>query len=412
MKGKRTLLLIVVGVVTFCLLLGFLQGYDAVWSIWKITPLKPHFGDLRNLTSGAESIAMGYDPLYFNPQDPWERPLNQPRLVQYIVSALKLNQSHTTLIGILFILLFFLGVFISLKQINNLTALVLAVVIFSPAVMFGIERGNHDLFIFFLVSAALFLSNFPIISMLILLLAALIKIFPVFALSYFFKYKKRTQLVVLSGFLIPFVIYILLNSGDWKQVYNSTLKGYGIYAYGTLAYSKPSASFEYGKPAGLTAYIPFLAIVINTFIFYINSIYEKGFKQGNDSYIDTFRAGAGIYIGTFFLGNTWLYRLMFLIFVVPQLISWTSDAKRGFISLIALISLIVSCWSLWGASIISERWIFLIDELCNWVLFTTLFYLFLSSMPLFLQRGLVAFVSLTHLCSRRMARLWQNSDLV
>ncbi|HEY9658325.1 MAG TPA: hypothetical protein V6C65_07730, partial [Allocoleopsis sp.] len=165
--------------------------------------------------------------------------------------------------------------------------------------------------------------------------------------------------------------------------------------------------FEYGKPVGLTAYIPFLAMVINTLLFYINSIYEKGFKQGNDSYIDAFRAGAGIYIGTFFLGNIWLYRLMFLIFVVPQLISWRSDARRGFISLIALVSMIISCWSLWGASIISERWIFLIDEICNWVLFATLFYLFMSSMPVFLQNGTIAFISLTHSWTRRIARLWR-----
>ena len=75
MKGKRTLLLIVASIVTICVLIGFLKGYDAVWSIWKIPAMTPHFLDLRNLTAGAESISMGYDPLYVNPQDPFGRPI-------------------------------------------------------------------------------------------------------------------------------------------------------------------------------------------------------------------------------------------------------------------------------------------------------------------------------------------------
>ncbi len=149
MGGKRTLLVLVAIVVTYCVLVGLLQGYEAIWAFWKFPTLLPHFGDVRNLTGGAESIALGYDPLYFNPQDPWGRPLNQPRFVQYILAALKLNQGQTTLIGILFIVLFFLGVFISLPPISNVTAITLALVIFSPAVMLGIERGNHDLFVFF-----------------------------------------------------------------------------------------------------------------------------------------------------------------------------------------------------------------------------------------------------------------------
>ena len=87
--------------------------------------------------------------------------MNHPRLVQYILSFVHIDQSHTTIIGILFIALFFLGLFLSLKQISNGTALMLAIVIFSPAVMLGIERANHDLFIFFLISVALFVSSTP-----------------------------------------------------------------------------------------------------------------------------------------------------------------------------------------------------------------------------------------------------------
>ena len=386
MKGKRTLFLIVAGIISICVLIGSLKGYDAIWSIWKIPVLSPYFCDLRNLTGGSESISMGYDPLYCNPQDPWERPMNQPRIVQHIVSILKINQGHTAIIGTLFILLFFIGIFISLKRIDNLTALILAVVIFSPSVMLGIERGNHDLFIFFLVSAALFISSYPVISMLILLIASFIKLFPVFALSYFFRYVKKTQFLIFSGFIIAFMVYFLLNSADWPQLINSTEKGYGVLGYGVQTYS---------KSLDITSYVPLLAIMMVSLIFYVSSIHVHGFKQGDDTHIDAFRAGAGIYMGTFFLGNCWAYRLMFLIFVIPQLVSWRKDIKRGFISLIALICIIISCWSLWGKDIYSGRPAFAIDEISNWILLASLFYLWLSSLPLSIQNSMIKGVSLS-----------------
>ena len=116
MQGKRTLFCIVATVVAMCILLGFFKGYLAIWSVWRVYTLTPHFGDLRNLTGGAESIARGYDPLYFNPGDPWDRPMNHPRLVQYIVSLLRMNQSHTTFIGSFFDGSFLPGNFFILKR--------------------------------------------------------------------------------------------------------------------------------------------------------------------------------------------------------------------------------------------------------------------------------------------------------
>lgn len=326
---------------------------------------------------------MGYDPLYYNPGDPWERPMNHPRFVQSIVSILNFNQDHTTFIGILLILLFFVGIFLFLKKIDQITALMLAVVIFSPSVVLGIERANHDLFIFFLVSLALFASNLPIISMFILLFASFIKLFPVFALSYFFKYSKKTQIVIYGCFITFFLIYMLVNYSDWPQVFNSTQKGYGVKAYGVRTYD-PSSS--------LKSYIPLIGIIISSLLFYAKSIHksnpeqEETNYQRDTNYIDAFRAGAGIYVGTFFLGYNWAYRLMFLIFTIPQLVSWRKDAKKSLkslISLIALICIIISCWSMLGRGIIPNLSLRIIDETSNWFLFASLFYLLIASMPLF-----------------------------
>jgi hypothetical protein len=45
----------------------------------------------------------------------------------------------------------------------------------------------------------------------------------------------------------------------------------------------------------------------------------------NEKYLNMFRLSAGIYIGTFILGNNWDYRLMFLLFAIPQITSWAEE---------------------------------------------------------------------------------------
>ena len=382
MQGKRTLFCIVVTVVAMCILLGFFKGYLAIWSVWRVYTLPLHFGDLRNLTGGAESIARGYDPLYFNPGDPWDRPMNHPRLIQYIVSLLRVNQSHTTFIGSLFMALFFLGIFLSLKDIDNKTAFILSIVILSPAVILGIERANHDLFIFFLISLALFVIRFPILSMIILLIASFIKIFPIFALSYFVKYDRKTCVIVLLSFATIFVLYIFLNRADLPQIFNSTEKHYGVFAYGTRA-CFPSLTL-------FSSWIPATAIIVSCLVFHMNNL-NRFFKDSGSAYIDYFRAGAGIYIGTFFLGNNWNYRLMFLIFTIPQLM--LGEANR-LVSLVTLISIVVSCWSPWFDGLVHNSLLFIIDETFNWLLLSSLFYLLVSTMPAYVQKSMMRVASL------------------
>lgn len=380
MEGKRTLLVITVSIIAFCIVVGYAYDYYTVWAFWKISPLFPHFADLRNLTGGAESIAMGHDPLYSNPGDPWGRPMNQPRLVQSLLSIFPINEDQTTGMGILLIALFFIGIFISLKPINNLTALMLAAVIFSPAVVLGIERGNHDLLIFFLVSLALFLSSFPMMSMLVLWFAALIKLFPVFAIAYFVKYRRTTQVILFTSFILSFFIYLIVYRSDWQQVFNATQKWYGVLSYGVQTHT-PTLDTH--------AYIPFIAVVISSLVLYVNSVSTQGPQTGDTHYIDSFRAGAGIYLGTFALGSVWVYRFMFLILVIPQLISWRQDARKSALAIAALISIGISCWSIWARGILPGNTLLVIDEVANWVLWITLFHLFISSMPEIFQHSLL-----------------------
>jgi hypothetical protein len=374
MQGKTILVWIVGVVLTFLAFIGYFVGYEHIWAIWKIPPMSMSFSDTRNLTGAAESLALGYDPLYYNPQDPWNRPLNHPRLVQHILSFTHVNQGHTTLIGILFGLLFLTGIFITFRKLDKPSAIIIAFLTFSPVVALGIERGNHDLLIFFLVALAIYLADRAWISTLILLLASFIKLFPVFAMLYLVRYSTKKSIVVCSVFVLIFLSYMIYNLPDLPQVFKSTLKGVYHWAYGVMAYDEKATP---------TSYIPAAAVLISTVIFYLNNLRLQGWHQSDLTYLDAFRAGSGVYVGTFLLGNCWSYRMIFLIFMVPQLVTWIRiDRDRKLISMVAMVSTIGSCCPTWIDSGI-------LDEIFNWLLFISLLYLLMSSLPYPIQKILL-----------------------
>ena len=95
-----------------------------------------------------------------------------------------------------------------------------------------------------------------------------------------------------------------------------------------------------------------------------------------------------VYCGTFLLGGNWDYRLMFLIFTVPALVSIARGNERvaSRVAMLTLATEIVSCWALviWNtlkhlpagspASVV-------LDEGANWFVFLALLWLFGRTSP-------------------------------
>jgi len=113
--------------------------------------------------------------------------------------------------------------------------------------------------------------------------------------------------------------------------------------------------------------------------------------------------GAGMYIGTFFIGNNWDYRLIFLLFTLPQLSDWATQ-RNPVTKRIAVFTLIVLFWSLWYLviRILLIHTIFLwayisslLDETANWALFAALIFSFcffaarldFPGFPILIQKG-------------------------
>ncbi len=385
---QRVITVCCVVAVLFIALLG-LYGYDNTWRLWNIPTIYPHFGDLRSITHGAETYAQGMDPMIENPADPWQRRMNYPRVWQGLYS-LGIHHTHTTALGLIIIGFFLAGICFILPQANNTTIALVFAAVLSPATLFGVERCNIDLLMFFFAAlSVLAIQRSYLVSAAAIMIGFVLKLFPVFACVVLFKAKKTTFLIYMFVILTLLMVYGYVNSQDLLLIRDGTPRGtrwsYGIDIVWMRLIVLNTALGVYVR---LISYLyVFLMILISFTALFYNK--EPLLFTDNSLYLDSFRVGASIYVGTFVLGNNWDYRLMFLIFVIPQLIVWSKRpaGRIAAIAKIVLLSVYISLWYFVISGIIKcfpyGCYIsFLLDEMANWVVFSGLMYLFFWSLPL------------------------------
>jgi hypothetical protein len=343
------------------------------------------------MTVGAESHALGHDPLYDNPQHPWNKKLNYPR-IWHLLFALNIDRDDTNLIGSISVILFFigLGLFFFSKRFDNLTIFIITLIVLSPSVMLGIERGNIELVIFLILSSALLIGySSSTAALSLLVFASILKLYPVFTFVYLLKeHKKKFWFLFLTASAV-FIIYVLFTLGDIKQVYLSSPKmaksAYGLNVI-WMGLTHPRilnlhVSESIILAVRILSYIMLGVIIIGTLMLSFRTPGTDRYKQGE--FLDAFRIGAGIYIGCFILGNNFDYRFTFLIFTIPQLAAWMHDKEKGIIS-VPLITLLATVFSLWNYVImrfLGGKITFVMEEFSNWIILAGLLYLFFCSLP-------------------------------
>ena len=384
------------------LLLGvsfLFTGYYETWELYNIPALRPFFADLRVITAGAESRALGYDPLLNNPADPWGRTLNYPRAWQSLYLA-GINQSHTVYIGIALWMLFVISLFLfTSDNITRGTALLILLIVFSPAVLFGIERGNIDLLMFFILSVALVSMNkdariYILFAYGLILSAFLLKLYPVFGFVSSLREKKGLALLINFTFLTAACIYAGYFYSDLRLISLATPRPTKL-AYGAdvLWMGINDRNAVVGQVVRLLSYAGLLLSTVVMLGGFFDGKSRPDEKADVDrKSMDAFRMGSGIYAGTFLLGSNCDYRLVFLLFVIPQLVFWTKHFS-GYVSRISKIlifSILISAWHLEWLQVFSllpvgRELAFLVEESANWITFGGLVYLVSYSMPFWIK---------------------------
>lgn len=401
-RGNRVLLYIVVCGILFLSLWIAIFGFSSFRQFWNMPQTPLIFPDSHTIITGAESHALGYDPMFKNIVDPYDREMNYPRIWQYLF-WLPINSDHLVLLAGTFILLFFVGIFLFLKPINTQTALFLSAVAFSPSAIFGLQSGNNDLAVFFVVALALRLGyRSKLWGSVAMFFAAILKVFPIFGLAQLLTEDKRDFWRILMPLAALFLAYCWISLDDFRQIYSVTPQGrsgaYGVYVLPLMIEKilQKWAIFP-DLRAWIIAAAPIFFYVIAGLIFLI-SLYALVNKNTSPRpvagiHISPFRVGACIYIGSFLLASNWNYRMIFLIFTIPQLFAWLSIADIRFsrILRITLAGILFSCWSMFIQGILGS-YIFILDEIANWIVFAGLIYLFLASLPNWLFDTLLCLV--------------------
>lgn len=385
-------------VITACLcsvlflgLMFFFHGYEPAWELWNIPTLTPHFADLRVITYGAESYRQGYDPMVENPAAPTGILLNYPRIWQ-LLYPLGLKESHTTVLGLLVILSYLAGICLVLPNAKNQTLILVFAAVLSPAALMGVERANIDLLMFFLIASSVVVAQRSQLgSALLVGVAFLLKLFPLFGWFSLLKFGKskfiRYSLIALGAVLL----YSYATFRDLALISEGTPRGVFL-SYGMNVFWMDLAELDKSQGANAKVMSYLLLIVIVVLASYALFDRDESLeKQSEGMSLDAFRAGAGIYLATFLIGNNWDYRLIFLIFTLPQLVLWSQ--RKDFIAWLArtiIAAILISFWHMFIVKLFRPitdgyRLAFKLDELANWLVFAGLAWLSLRSAPLWVK---------------------------
>ena len=254
----------------------------------------------------------------------------------------------------------------------------------SPSVMMGVERGNLDLLILVLVGSAALIYEENRVgrqcgAIALLGLAIALKLFPMFCVSLAARFSRRIfvfacVLAALSLIYLDLTMnYIFLIR---RNVPTTFVLSYG---YKAIFLGVDHLRSEAGlSPLGLAdTWLPAAAAVLVLICAAAVAIgsfrNRREFCSVDISVAGTaFLFGAGIYCGTYLLGTNFIYRLMFLLLCIPQLLDWearrrNADAVAGMTELGLFGVVLGVLWLNGNAN--GHSTFLLLPQLLDWLLF-------------------------------------------
>jgi hypothetical protein len=350
------------------LIAGLCGNVQRTWYAFGVPAMQRSFDDSRLMLEGVDCANRGIDP-HLEPDCDWrKRPFNYPS-VWLSLSKVGLTVNDTNVVGIAIGAVFIFSLLFSFRQTSAMAGLIGGACLVSPAVMLGIERGNTDLLLFFLLVLLSFLvSTFGRWGAVVLaagvLVTSVLKLYPIAVIVCLFR-RQRMTLVVAAITIILFAWWSYYWRTDLVLVRATTPEfAWESFGYKTFFitlfqhFSQPIARKDaagYLAPTSLPLFFEIVAKL--SLIVAITASAALGARTRGHWTIDLrfeserecrFLFGASIFLLTFALGTNFNYRLIFLLLCIPQLVKWAVDRGssvpfQGFAA--ALITgIVVICW--------------------------------------------------------------------
>jgi len=330
----------------------FLGGYNFFLKFWGITSV-PYFVDLKILLCGIDAMRDGINPYnsicvnniaYYNYPIIWG-------IFSYLPF---LTVKNTIIIGIVLAIIFTLISLHFFGKLDRKKIVYYSLLLFSPATILALERGNCDLIIYILILVALINKLYKnYFFSIILLFTSFLKLFPfgAFFSVLFLKWKNyKIKYLTLITMLVMFGIYLILISNDLIMVSNKTPRPIGYHAFG-LGNIPGMLMAKYGQNKLIWFFYLIFTTLIIIIIFFKTNANISQLNIYNNKFGTAFIVGSCIFLTTYLIGNNFEYRLIFLILCIPQLFIWSIDKNDPTAKAILLIILIVFWQSFFGLTL-------------------------------------------------------------
>ena len=281
--------------------------------------MKPFFADQYGLLAASDCSEQGFNVFFQNPCDPYNRTLAYSR-VWLTFSYLGLHARHNTIFGIAIISSFLITTVLSVKPRKFNELIISALLLSSPAVMLGVERGNSDLIIYTLcVGGVYFITQgnllLKIISYFIFILAFLLKFYPIASLILLINHIKTKKVFyyISTSIIILISIYIYVTFNDLIMIKNNIQIPYDFFlSFG----SEELIRLLNIKVNTLYVSLPiiFMTIIIG---FYISEILKNINNDIDTRVIYLFLAGSANLCLCFFININYSYRCVYFLCCLP-----------------------------------------------------------------------------------------------
>lgn len=338
----------------------------AAWNMIHIPANTPLFSDTRGFTHAIDCALDGQNPYIANPCDPWHRPYNYPS-VWLLTHYLGVTSRASNFIGVLFALVALSAYILLFEARTPLSAVLIFLAVISRCVLFSIERGNSDQFVFFLLVLGFFLiarlrpELRALFTSALLVLLTVLKIYPIAAATVFLRNRRGWRY---AGLTVIFAVAALLLTNGQKIAFvmantpRDTDQSFGafpfFYALGhhTL-HSLAAIVTTYHVVAPLTALLIgviclFLGAAWGSKLHYVLPPLDSSKPRGAIAI-----ACLSIFCFAFILGASYDYRLLYLTGALAWLIE-DINQERSLRSVPAAILILALLWKPFWLSMAGE----------------------------------------------------------
>ena len=327
------LVLVVLSYATMIGVTGALGGKGAVQRLLQVmgVPALEHpFMDIRGVAGWCEASAEGKNPaveaIYIT--IPGEKPVRDFQMnyspVVLSLGYLGLDQMHVGAWAFFLALLYVASLWFLSGHCTLRQAAFWAILILSPASVLVVERGNLDILLLVLVVTALLLRKRPFAASAAILIAGLIKFFPIGALSTVWRDGgKRSRAAVILGAIIFVAFLFFLRTrlgmigGSLTGQYQSAF-GCGVMADLLRHYEIIGGRNYYLIRGALTVLGIALISFAGVFGFLNRKMRQRAALSSPMEY--AFFLTAPFMLGLFVLGNQMDYKWIFFLPMVPAIL--------------------------------------------------------------------------------------------